>query len=408
MPKYNYKAKKGPTEIIKDSIEAQNRDEAVEKISRAGLLPIKVEEEAVSAQKKEASVSLFPFGSGRIPSREVTVFSRQLATLIRSGVPILRGLGIISRQTEFPAFRNVLARIADAVKEGKSFSGALEAWPSVFSPFYISMVRSGEGSGKLQDALLRIAAYRKSQEEMLTRVRAAMAYPVLMALVGAGTIVFMFIFVLPKLMGIFSSLGQELPGPTKVVVGISFFLKNYWPHLLAGCAIGSFLVARTSTFKVRKKLTSIFLLRVPVLNQFLRKNEFAKFCRTLEVMINSGIPILKALSISIPVLDNEVIKAELSRCANELEHGASFGRALGSSKVFSPFMVSLIMVGEESGKLDEALAEVADTYERECDETIKVMTSLLEPAMILVMGLVIGFIVVAMLLPVFQMNVIAR
>jgi type II secretory pathway component PulF len=407
MPRYIYKAKKGPTEIIKDAIEAQSKDEAVEKISRLGFLPLNIEEESAIAQKPGVSAPVFLSG-GRVPSREVTVFSRQLASLIKSGVPILRSLAIIAEQSEVAAFKAVLAKVATDVKEGQSFSKALEAWPSVFSAFYIAMVRSGEDSGTLQDTLLRIAAYRKAQEEMLARVRAAMAYPILMALVGAGTIVFMFMFVLPKLMVIFSSMGQELPVPTQIVVGISVFLKKYWPHLLAALAVASFLVSKTSTFKVRKKFMSVVVLHIPVFSQFLRKNEFARFCRTLEVMIRSGIPILKALSISIPILDNEVIKSELGRCSRELEQGASFGRSLKVSKVFSTFMVSLIMVGEESGKLDEALAEVADTYERECDETIKVMTSLLEPAMILVMGLVVGFIVMAMLLPIFQINVIAR
>ncbi|MBI5872528.1 MAG: type II secretion system F family protein [Candidatus Omnitrophica bacterium] len=407
MPKYIYRAKKGPTEIVKDVIEAQSKDEAVEKISRLGLLPLNIEEESAVAQKPGVSAPVSLSG-GRVPSREVTIFSRQLSSLIKSGVPILRSLAIIAEQTEVAAFKAVLAKVATDVKEGQSFSRALEAWPSVFGAFYIAMVRSGEDSGTLQDTLLRIAAYRKAQEEMLARVRAAMAYPILMALVGVGTIVFMFMFVLPKLMVIFSSMGQELPVPTQIVVGISVFLKKYWIHVLAALAVVSFLISKTFSFKVRKKFMSVVALHIPVFSQFLRKNEFARFCRTLEVMIRSGIPILKALSISIPILDNEVIKTELGRCSRELEQGASFGRSLKASKVFSTFMVSLVMVGEESGKLDEALAEVADTYESECDETIKVMTSLLEPAMILVMGLVVGFIVMAMLLPIFQIDVIAR
>jgi type II secretory pathway component PulF len=235
-----------------------------------------------------------------------------------------------------------------------------------------------------------------------------MAYPVLMALVGAGTVVFMFMFVLPKLTGIFTGLGQELPVPTQIVVSISVFLKKYWPHLCAAFFVIFFLISKTSTFKARRAITSRLVLHIPVFSSFLRKNEFAKFCRTLEIMIKSGIPILRALSISIPILDNEVIKSELSRCAQELERGASFGKSLKASKVFSVFMVSLITVGEESGKLDEALGEVADAYERECDETVKIMTALLEPIMILVMGLIVGFIVVAMLLPIFQINTMAR
>lgn len=407
MPKYSYKAKKGPEEIISGFVEAQGHDEAVEKISRMGLLPVRVEQETAAEEKQDRSdpVSVLRI---RVPSREVTVFSRQLASLIKSGVPILRSIAIIAEQSEVEAFKTVLAKVCLDVKEGKSFSRALEVWPSVFSPFYIAMVRSGEDSGTLEGALLRVAAYRKAQEEMLARIRAAMAYPILMALVGAGTVVFMFMFVMPKLTGIFSSLGQDLPLATQVVVGISIFLKKYWLHFVFFTIAIFFLISRAPAFKARKRFMSFVALRIPVFNIFLRKNEFARFCRTLEVMIKSGIPILRALSISIPILDNEIIKSELERASHKLEQGVSFATALKASKIFSPFMVSLIMVGEESGKLDEALAEVADTYERECDETIRVMTSLLEPIMILVMGLIVGFIVMAMLLPIFQINIIAR
>lgn len=410
MTRFFYRAKKGPTDIVEDTIEAQSRDDAVEKISRLGFLPIKVEEEkagpAVQAPKGPSAV-FSP--KGRVPSREVTVFSRQLASLIKSGVPILRSLNIIAEQSENPAFKKILAAVSSDVKEGKSFSSALLAWPAVFSPFYIAMVRSGEDSGTLKEALVRIAGYRQKQEELLSKIRAALAYPILMAVVGTGTVIFMFVFVMPKLMGIFANMGQELPLPTQVVIAISVFLKEKWLFLLMGLAVLFVLVSKTSTFKARRRFMSVLALHIPVLSKFLSHNEFSRFCRTLEVMIRSGIPILKAIGISIPILDNEIIKSELARSAQELEQGASFGKSLKRSPgLFPSFMISLITVGEESGKLDEALAEVADVYERECDETIRVMTSLLEPLMILVMGLIVGFIVMAMLLPIFQINMMAR
>lgn len=405
MPRFQYRAKKGPTEIVTGVVDAANRDEAVEKVSQLGVLPISVVPEEISlgsdsGVRSGASFSLF----AGVRSRDVTVFSRQLASLIRSGVPILRALDIITQQSDSPAFRQVLAKIAIDVKEGKSFSTALEAWPKAFSPFYVAMIRSGEDSGMLQDVLLRIAAYRQKQEEMIARVRTAMAYPVLMALVGIGTVIFMFTFVLPKLMTLFTSMGQELPVATRAVIAISVFLREKWALLIGAIAALILIMVKTSSLAIRRRMTSYIVLRLPLFNRFLLANEFARFCRTLEILIKSGIPILRALGISIPILSNEIIKTELRRSAADLEQGSSFGKSLKKSSVFPPFLVSLVAVGEESGRLDDALAEIADTYEHECDEAVKVMTSLLEPIMILVMGLVVGFIVMAMLLPIFQIN----
>jgi type II secretory pathway component PulF len=410
MPKYYYKAKRGPSDFVEDTIDASNRDEAVEKISRLGYLPVVVNEDI--KQKKEQLVrepaAISFFSSSSVRSKDVTIFSRQLSSLLKSGIPILRALQIIGEQSESAALNDCLKKVSKDVKEGKSFSAALEGFPKVFSLFFIALVKSGEDSGTLQEALLRVANYRQKQEEMFAKMRSAMAYPVLMALVGIGTVIFMFTFVMPKLMSIFSTMGQDLPLPTRIVIGISVALRRDWAFIAIGAVVLFILVSKTSTFQARKKIVSLIKLHIPVFNKFFLYNEFARFSRTLEVLIRSGIPILRAISISIPILENEIIKGELSRSAKELEEGASFGKSLRKSKLFPAFMISLIAVGEESGKLDDALAEIADTYEYECDEAIKVATSLLEPLMILVMGLVVGFIVVAMLLPIFQINMMVK
>jgi general secretion pathway protein F len=301
-----------------------------------------------------------------------------------------------------------MGKVSRDVKEGRAFSEALEAWPRVFGPFFIAMVRAGEGSGTLQEALVRVAAYRQKQETMVAHVRAALAYPVLMALVGIGTVVFMFVFVLPKLTTIFSTMGQTLPWPTQAVIAISRFLKTRgW---VVGIAVAVFGVAaaRTSSWKARRRFMSRFWLKVPVLGRFVLMTELSRFCRSLEVLIKSGIPILRALGISIPILSNEVIKTDLAQTAQDLEQGATLAASLRRSKIFPTYMVSLIAVGEESGRLDDALGEVATAYEESCDEAVRVMTSLLEPLMILGMGLVVGFIVMAMLLPIFEMNSMVR
>jgi len=410
MTQFHYRAKKGPAEIVEGVLEAASLDVAIEKISAMGYLPVEVQE-AGAASKAGGQGAGAPAAPGaasvRVRPRDITVFSRQLGTLIKSGVPILRALHIIAEQSESAGLRSLLAQVSRDVKEGKSFSASLTAWPRVFSSFYIAMVRSGEDSGTLQEVLFRIARYRQKQEEMLSRLRAALAYPVLMAVVGVGTVVFMFTYVLPKLITVFNNIGQELPWATRVVLGISDFLRTNGLYLLVGVVAFVFLAMRTGATRRGRVFLSALTLHVPVVRTFLLYNDLARFCRTLEILIRSGIPILRALSVSVPVVGNEVLKKELGRSAADLEQGTGFGASLAGAKHLPPFLVSLVSVGEESGKLDEALREVAETYEQECDESTRILASLLEPAMILAMGLVIGFIVVAMLLPIFQMNVMA-
>ncbi|MGE5280579.1 MAG: type II secretion system F family protein [Deltaproteobacteria bacterium] len=410
MPQFHYRAKKGPEEIVEGVIEAPGVDAAIERINQMGCLPIEVKEggSPAAGQEGAAGAQAARATHRRVRGRDVTVMSRQLATLLKSGVPILQALTIISRQSDSAGLRMILGEISRDVKEGKAFSASLTAWPKVFSPFYIAMVRSGEDSGTLQEVLFRIARYRLKQEEMIGRLRAALAYPLLMAVVGAGTLVFMFTYVLPKLVGVFEQIGQDLPWATRMVLAFSDFVRVNGLYLLAGIVVFVFLAARSGATRGGRVLLGALSLRLPLLRTFLLYNDLARFCRTLEILIRSGIPILRALSVSVPVVSNEVLKAELGRCARDLEQGTSFGVSLRSVRHLPPFLVSLVSVGEESGKLDEALLEVAETYEQECDEAMRVLASLLEPAMILVMGLIVGFIVVAMLLPIFQMNVMAQ
>ena len=410
MPQFYYRAKRGPEEIVDGVIDAPGLDTAIDKISAMGYLPIEVNEggRPVEAEEEGPVIREAPGAvRRRVRPRDVTVFSRQLATLIKSGVPILRALYIIAEQSQSPGLRAILAQVSRDVKEGKSFSSSLTAWPRAFSPFYLAMVRSGEDSGMLQEVLFRIARYRRKQEEMFSRLRAALAYPILMAVVGICTVIFMFTYVLPKLITVFGQIGQELPWATRVVLGISDFLLAKGLYLLIGVVVLVVLAMRTGATRRGRVLLSSLALHIPVVRTFLLYSDLSRFCRTLEILIRSGIPILRALSVSVPVVSNEILKKELGRCAVDLEQGTSFGTSLASAKYLPPFLVSLVSVGEESGKLDEALLEVAETYEQECDESMRILASLLEPMMILVMGLVIGFIVVAMLLPIFQMNVMA-
>jgi type II secretory pathway component PulF len=405
MPVFRYRAKKGPQDVTEGRIEAQNEKEAIEKINQMGYIPVRVEEE-----RQAGGPVTIPLGKprGRIKSGEITIFSRQLASLLKSGVPILHGLNIIAEQSDNPYVKNTLRYIHDAVKDGAGLSSALSNFPKLFSPLYIAMIRTGEDSGALPQVLLRISDYRIKQEEMLSRLRTALAYPILMAVVGIATIIFMLTFVMPRLISIFANMGQSLPLPTRILIFISQFLRQQGLWILVVLSLIILIMRRYLKTQVGKLSLSKFKLTLPLFGKFILKAELSRFCRTLELLLKNGIPILRALQITIPVIDNEIIKNRLRESYKELEQGSSFGKNLKNSKLFPLFMSNLIIVGEESGKLDDALAEVATTYERDTDEAIKIMSSLLEPMMILVMGLIVGFIVIAMLLPIFEINIMVH
>ena len=406
MSRYKYRAKKDPTNVVEGRIEARSEEEAVDKISELGYIPIQVEEEKFTGAKAQPRPLARMYS--RIGSREITVFTRELASLLKSGVPILDALNIISEQSENLSLRNILKSVHDAVKEGSTLSSALLVYPRVFPALYIAMVRTGENSGMLPGVLMRIAEYRTQQEEMLARFRMAMAYPVLMGMVGLATVIFMLTFVMPRLMKIFLTIEQDLPLPTKILISISSGLRQWWPWILFGVVFLIVIVRRQIKTRAGMMLLSQFYLHLPVFGRFITKAELARFSRTLELLVKNGIPILKSLEVATPVLGNEVIKEHLQKSYKELEQGGSLGKSLKGCVFIPLFMSNLISVGEESGRLAEALGEVAAIYERDTDEAIKVLSSLLEPMMILAMGLIVGFIVVAMLLPLFEINIMMK
>ncbi|MFH2137143.1 MAG: type II secretion system F family protein [Candidatus Omnitrophota bacterium] len=407
MGVFKYRAKRGPKDIVESVISADSKEEAIEKISQMGYLPIKVEPSDASAAGETAR-SRFSFKG--ISSKRLTILTRQLSILLKSGVPILNGLMILADQAENAYMKSVFTEIYDEIKKGKTLSGALDCYPRLFSPLYVALVRAGEDSGTLEEALLRIASYRYKQEQIISSVKTALTYPILMAIVGAGTVIFMLTFVMPKLLTIFTRLGQNLPLPTKVLISISTFLRQGWFWVLFFLlCVGIVLFFKYGMRSKREKIIlSAVKLRLPIFGKIFLKTELARFSRTLEILLKSGIQLLPSIRISIPTLDNEVIREELRKGYKDIERGESVGATMKRSKVFPQFMGNLISVGEQSGRLEEVLQELADSYENETDEAVKIMTNLLEPMMILLMGIVIGGIIISMLLPVFQINMMIQ
>ncbi len=418
MPQFAYRAKKGPHDVLTGVIDAATQEEVINQLSDQGLLPVSIEElkegakappvktaAAAPATVSAASPRLF---FGRVKSSEITIFSRQMSSLLKSGVPILRALWIISEQSENPRFKKVMAHAEKEIKEGKQLSSVLSQYPKLFPPIYIAMVRTGEDSGTLHETLLRISDYRQKQEAVVSHVRTAMAYPVLMALTGVGTVIFLLSFVVPRLTALFANMGAALPLPTRILITASrLFHDKIFLAVLAVSVLSLISLLRLRAEQA-KRLWSRVSLRIPFIKDFILKVELGRFARTLYLLIKSGIPIIKSIEITIPVLDNFILREEFARTRDELSQGGLLGKSLRQSKYIPLFMTNLISVGEESGKLEEAMDEIANFYERETDESVKVLTSLLEPLMILAMGLVVGFIVIAMLLPMFELNLAVK
>lgn len=404
MPAFLYKAKKDSAETVTGQITALTQEEAIELICRQGLLPLAVEEKTPEAQMELPEVSVGPL---RIKSHELYHFSRQLVQFLKSGVPLIRALEVIRDQTASSHFQEILTEICQEVRNGREFSSSLKEYPEVFSPLYISCVHAGEESGALYPMLLSVADYQKRQAEMTRKVRSAFMYPLFMAGVGLATIVFLLLFVLPRMGKLFVSLGDHLPWPTLVLLKASAFLSQYWyGFLLAGLGLIAFLNRWWQTQSGRI-LTSRFQLGIPVYRDFVIKVELARFGRTLELLLKSGMNLLMALRLSIPVLGNCILRREFLKLHEAMLTGYSMGGFLKKSKWIPPMVSHLLSMGEESGALPETMADIAQTFEEETSETIKRLTTLLEPSLILLVGLVIGFMIFAILLPIFQLDVLA-
>ncbi len=402
MPNYTYKAKKPNAETVTGQIAAPNHEEAVEMVIRQGLVPFSVEERRGSGQ------ALMSSSPEKVRPRSLYLFSHQLVSLLKGGVSLLRALDIIQEQTQDPQLKDVVLRIASLVRDGSTFSDALTAYPRIFDPLYIAMVKVGEESGNLKEVLKAVAQHQRAQQELASKVKGALVYPALMALVGAATVVFILTFVMPRIAGLISNMGQQLPWPTQVLLKLTSTLQNSWLGVLAVIAVGGLLLEQTFKTNAGKTWLSHIVMHLPVVGPFLLKADIARFTRTLELLLKSGISLIRAWQVATPVLNNRLLRDEFSKCQTEITSGNSLANSMKNLR-FVPVMVShLVAVGEESGTLSDALGDIADSYEQQTEESVKVATTLLEPLMILAIGVVIGFLVLAMLLPVFQMDVLAR
>lgn len=405
MVKFTYEAKKGPVELVKGIIEAESQSAAVDKLSQMGYIPIRVVPAGEKSFNQRSNIAKQFSGlslSKKIRSKELTIFTEQLASLLKSKVPLFEALRFLYQQTENANLKIIISQAIDEIRDGKTLSDSLSKYPKVFPPLYVNMIESGEKGGVLEKTLLRLSEFRNRQEEIRSKVTSALVYPIFMLVVGVASMFVLLAFVIPRMASLFSEVGQTLPLPTRILLSVSSQFRNYWYLVPAIIVLGVFMFNRMKEKK--KGAFDKFKLKLPLIGNFIKKSVIARFARTLALLLASGIPLFQALAITIPTLDNEIIKSDLELIRKGIIDGASFEQSMKRSLCFPRFMTNMLAVGEKGGNLEEVLLEIAVFYERETNRVIKAITSLLEPAMILVMGLIIGFIVFAMLLPIFQIN----
>ncbi|MFH1655807.1 MAG: type II secretion system F family protein [Candidatus Omnitrophota bacterium] len=403
MPKFIYKAKTSPTEIIESSIEAVNRDDAIKKINELGYFPLEVKEEKSEARPREDFSFSF---SKRIKSNHLVIFTRQLSDLLDSGLTVLQSIELIQKQTQQADLKQIVSEVGDFITDGNSLSAALSRYPRVFDNFYVSIVKSGEIGGSLSAVLKRLADFSEREEEIKSKIRASLAYPVLIATIGALTIFVLLTFVVPKLVLMFTELSENLPLPTVMLINLSNFFARFWWAIFVVVALVVLYIKRLSKTSEGKFAIDRFKLSIPFFGDFIKKSQIGHFTRTLATLLANGVTIIQALDSVIEVLDNELLRQDTRRMLNEVTDGSSLTSAISKSKYFPEVVVNLVAVGEQSGTPEKSLFKVAESFERQTDQMIKVITSLLEPLLILVVGLVVGFIVISMLLPIFQMNLV--
>jgi type IV pilus assembly protein PilC len=402
MPRYAYTAKQGPQKISQGFMEAASEQDVVAKLATMGYFPVSIQPEDSYLYKRRF------LSFRKISNRDIVLLSRDLTSLIDSGVNILNSLNIILTQTSNKYLKTVLSDMVDKIKDGKSLSESMGMHPELFSALYLSMIHSGEVGGNLDVAFKRLADYVEKEEELKNSVRAALTYPAFVFSIGVLTVIVLLAFVIPRLVTMFEDMGQALPLPTRMLISSSDFLRSYGWVMLAALFLTVFIFKRLAQQPQGKIHLDRMKLKMALGGAIILKGQVSRLMRTLSLLLSSGIPIVYALETATTTLDNQVLKVELQKFKERIRQGESLSRCLVDSKLFPIFVTNIVTVGEESGTLEHSLLRIADDYEREVDRSLKVLTRLLEPVIILVMGVVVGFIVLSMLLPIFQINLIVR
>ena len=402
MPAYSYRASTMEGKIIESSMEAADEGILSAKLQEMGLLPIHIGtagRDSVLRREME-----WPWKKRKVRTKDLLIFTQELRTLTHAGFPLDRCLTIASQLAENPAMTEIVRDVLKEVKTGKSFSEALAKYPGVFPKVYVSMVRAGEAGGALDEVLGRLSEFIAAKEELRSSIVSSLIYPALLSLVGIFSVIVLTVFVVPKFIDVFSDMDVALPLPMMILNIISQTFSGFWWLILILFFIAGYAVKRYRDSEEGRLKWDRKMLEIPILGSVLRKIEVARFSRTLGMLLRGGAPLLQSMSIVREIISNQSIAKMIEPIRSGIKKGEGIAQPMRQSGVFPPLAMHLVEVGEESGRLDDMLMQVADTYDVEVRNGIKNLISFFEPAVILVMGLVIGIIVVSMLMAVFSLS----
>lgn len=386
--------------IQKGEIAANNKEEVLALLRKQNILPINV-----TAKPKEIK---FSFGGQKISDKDIVIFTRQLATMIDAGLPLVQCLEILGSQTENKNFAKVIVQVRTDVEGGATFADALKKHPKVFDNLYVNMIAAGEAGGILDTILQRLAAYMEKFAKIKKQIKSAMIYPAVILFVAISVVTLLMVVVVPMLAGMFAEMGQALPLPTRIVISVSNFLKG-WGGLSLGLAVvGVFVgIKQWRNTENGLRVTDRIAMQLPVMGMLIKKVAVAKFTRTMGTLLTSGVPILEGLLIVARTAGNKIIEEAILSTRQSVSEGKTLAEPLNKSKVFPAMVTQMIAVGEATGALDNMLNKIADFYDEEVDSAVAALTSMLEPMLMIFLGTTVGFVIVAMYMPIFQMGSLA-
>lgn len=407
MAVYEYRGLDQAGRSIKGIIDADSPRLARVKLRRSGIFPTEILTDRFTKKPVSEALSIGAL-FGRIKIQDISIMTRQMATLVGAGLPIVEALTALIDQTENVRLKKVITQVRESVNEGSSLADAMSRFPKVFSDLYANMIRAGESSGALDIVLKRLADFMENQVMLRNKVLSTLSYPIILVLVGIGILSFLLISVVPKVIRIFDELEQALPIPTLILIAVADFLRDYW-WVFAVVIVGGMLALRQyATTEKGHQMYDRMVLKLPLTGRLLRIIVTTRFARTLAILLNSGIPLLQSMDIAKAVVNNTIISGAIESAKDGIREGESIAEPLRRSKVFPSMVNHMIAVGEKTGELEQMLFKISEAYENEVEMTISRMTSLLGPIVILLLGGIVLFIVLAILLPMFEMNQIVR
>ena len=403
MPSFKYSARDSDGRTVSGVVSANTQVEAVADLRRRNLIVLDVRQSMGGASKKKKGGGIFRVRPG-VRKDQLVLFTRQASTMISAGVPLLESLEVLQEQADTPQFRCLLDNVIESVRAGSDLSSALEKHEKLFPSIFVSMVRAGEVSGQLDDILVRLAEYLEASEKLKRDIKAAMTYPVISLIMVLGITLFLMIGIVPKFKEIFDSLAIDLPALTKGVLAVSFALQNHLGMVALGTLAVAVVFIMWKRSKSGSRIWDWMSLHFPVFGPLFQKVALSRFARTFATLIKSGVPILGALDIVADTAGNQVISEVVEKAKENVRQGYTLAEPLMESKVFPPMVCRMVQIGEKSGSLEQLLEKISDFYDDQVNAAVKTLTSMIEPLMIGVMGFLVGGIVLAVFLPIFELQ----